>query len=206
MYRITSRILGAVLVIVASLPVGFSQTSTANVTGLISDPAGAAIPGVKVTIENVATHEKRATTSGGEGRFIFSQILPGVYDLVAEATGFKSFTERGITLVSGQSGAVNVSMQIGDLSQRVEVGSAPLPVDTQTANQAVTLERAMVLAFADESAQPVYPGACHRWGDCAGDRHFAVSGGPEPGPLRIERRSQHDDGYPARRRERLGGQ
>jgi hypothetical protein len=154
MHVTTSRLVGALLLFAANLPVGYSQTSTANLTGLISDPAGAAIPEVRVTIENVATHEKRSATSGAEGRFTFSQILPGVYDLTAEATGFKSFTERGITLVSGQSGAVNVSMQLGELSQQVEVGSVALTVDTQTANQEVTLERAMVLALPTNLRNP----------------------------------------------------
>src|SRR3954468_10173153 len=143
MFRPIQRSACAFLLISA---IGFSQTSTANLTGLISDPAGVSIPGVKVKLENVATHEKREATSGGEGRFTFSQILPGVYDLQAEATGFKSFTQRAVTLVSGQSGTANISMQIGELSQRVEVGAAPVQVDTQTANQAVTIEREMVLA------------------------------------------------------------
>ena len=50
MYRTFSGLVGAILLISASLPVGFSQTSTANLTGLISDPAGAAIPGVKINV------------------------------------------------------------------------------------------------------------------------------------------------------------
>src|SRR5262245_31602012 len=148
------RLVGALLLIALSPPVAFSQTSTANLTGLISDPAGVALPGAKVRLENVATHEKRETTSGSEGRFAFSQILPGYYDLYAEATGFKAFTQRNITLVSGQSGAVSVSMQIGELSQRVEVGAVPVQVDTQTANQAVTLEREMVLALPTNLRNP----------------------------------------------------
>ena len=154
MFRTASRLAGAMLLFSMSLVVGFSQTSTSNLTGLISDAAGAAIPGAKVKLENVATHEKRETLSGNEGRYSFSQILAGVYTLQAEATGFKVFTERNITLVSGQSGAVNVSMQIGDLTQRVEVGAALAQVDTQTANQAVTLERSMVLALPTNLRNP----------------------------------------------------
>src|ERR1041384_3299935 len=154
MYRLTMRFCAALLLTAMSLSVVFSQTSTANLTGLITDPGGAAIPDVQITLENVATHEKRAATSGGEGRVTFSQILPGVYDLLAEAAGFKSFTQRGIVLVSGQSGAVNISLQIGDLSQRVEVGAAPLTIDTQTANQTVTMERTMVLALSTNLRNP----------------------------------------------------
>src|SRR5258708_8569992 len=154
MYKTALRLACALFLISASLYVGFGQTSTANLTGLISDPAGVAIPSAKIKLENVATREKREAMSGNEGRFTFSQILPGVYDLQAEATGFKSFTQRNITLVSGQSGAVSVSMQIGELSQRVEVGAAPVQVDTQTANQAVTLERQMVLALPTNLRNP----------------------------------------------------
>src|SRR6266576_1851713 len=108
MSRTVRRPVSALLLISASLAVGLSQTSTANLTGLISDPAAVAIPGVKVKLENIATHEKREAMSGSEGRFSFSQILPGVYDLQAEATGFKLFTQHNITLVSGQSGAANI--------------------------------------------------------------------------------------------------
>src|SRR5213078_340199 len=99
MHKTTLRFVAGLVLTAASLTVGFSQTSSANLTGLISDPAGAAIPDVKITLENVATHDKRAATSGGEGRFTFSQIPPGVYDLLAEATGFKSFKKSGIILV-----------------------------------------------------------------------------------------------------------
>jgi Carboxypeptidase regulatory-like domain/TonB-dependent Receptor Plug Domain len=154
MYRTASRLVAALLLISANLPVGLSQTSTANLTGLIGDAAGASIPSVKVRLENVATREKRESISSNEGRFTFSQILPGIYDLQAEATGFKLFTQRNITLVSGQSGAVNIAMQIGDLTQRVEVGAAAVQVDTQTANQAVTLEREMVLALPTNLRNP----------------------------------------------------
>src|SRR5262249_33500856 len=95
----TNRQLTILLFVSAgSLFPAFGQTSTSNLTGLISDPTGAAIPGVKVRLENLATHEKREALSGGEGRFTFSQILPGTYDLQAEAQGFKAFTQRNIIL------------------------------------------------------------------------------------------------------------
>src|SRR5690349_7224028 len=96
MYHTALRFIGAPLLFAASLSIGFSQTSTANLTGLITDPAGAAIPDVKIKLEHAATHEQRVAVSGAEGRFSFSQILPGTYDLVAEAAGFKSFAQRGI--------------------------------------------------------------------------------------------------------------
>lgn len=154
MFNPVSRLMSALVLLTASLPVALAQTSTANLTGLISDPAGAAIPAARVRLENTATRETRETTSGNEGRFTFSQILPGTYSVQAEATGFKSFTQKNIILLSGQSGAVNIAMQIGELSQRVEVGAAGVQIDTQTANQAITLEREMVLALPTNLRNP----------------------------------------------------
>src|SRR5262245_30444314 len=118
-----------------------SQTFTANLTGVVTDPAGGAIPEATVRLENTATHERREVKTGPEGRFTFSQLLPGGYELQAEAVGFKTFVQRGINLIASQSAAVNFEMQIGAVSQQVEVGALALQVDTQTANQSVTMSR-----------------------------------------------------------------
>src|SRR5258708_36702616 len=124
MLRAAHHLVQRYLLLSAGLVTALAQTSTANLTGLIGDPAGAAMAGVRLRLENSATHERRESTSGGEGRYTFSQVLPGAYDLTAEATGFKTFTQRGIILVSGQSAAPNLQMQIGDLSQPVEAVAA----------------------------------------------------------------------------------
>lgn len=122
-----------------------AQTFSANLTGVVTDPAGAAIPDAVVKLTNTETRDRREASSGPEGRFTFSQLLPGTYELQTEATGFKSFLQRNVTLIAGQSAALTVAMQIGALSQQVEISAAVVQVDTQTANQSVTLSRDMVL-------------------------------------------------------------
>src|SRR5260370_525470 len=143
------------LITLGSLSPGFGQTFTANLTGVATDPAGADIPNVTVKLENIATHEKRETTTWGEGRFTFSQVLPGLYQIQAEAPGFKAHVQRNINLIAGQSAAVNFSMEIGEFSQRVEIGAAVVQVDSQTANQSITLERAMVLSLPTNLRNPM---------------------------------------------------
>ena len=54
-----------------------AQIFTANLTGVVTDTDGAAIPGVNVVVRNMATSEERRTVTGAEGRYTFSQILPG---------------------------------------------------------------------------------------------------------------------------------
>src|SRR3954463_9143936 len=81
------------------VPLCEAQTFTANLTGVVTDPAGAAVPDAAVKLENVATRDRREAVTGSEGRFTFSQLPPGVYELQAEATGFKSFVQRNINLI-----------------------------------------------------------------------------------------------------------
>ena len=85
----------------------FGQAFSANLTGLVTDPAGAAVPGITVKVTNTATNEERQTKAGSEGRYSFSQLLPGTYELTAGAPGFQTFVERNITLVANQSAALN---------------------------------------------------------------------------------------------------
>jgi hypothetical protein len=76
-------------------------------------------------------------------------------ELQAEATGFKAFVQRNVNLVASQSAALNFSMQIGEFTQRVEIGAAAVQVDTQTANESVTLSRDMVLSLPTNLRSPM---------------------------------------------------
>ncbi|MGH9662906.1 MAG: carboxypeptidase regulatory-like domain-containing protein, partial [Bryobacteraceae bacterium] len=117
----------------------FGQAFTANLTGVVTDPRSAAMPQVTVKIRNVDNNDTRQTISNADGRFTFSQIPPGNYELTAEAAGFKSYVRRGITLLANQSGEADISMQLGEVTQQVEVSAAVAQVDTQTANQSVAM-------------------------------------------------------------------
>jgi hypothetical protein len=117
----------------------FGQAFTANLTGLLTDPSGAVIPNATVTLTNSATNGKRSTTTSTEGRYIFSQLLPGTYQLDAQAAGFKAFAQQGITLNANQTAEANATLQVGSTGERIEVTAAPPPLDTQTADQAFVL-------------------------------------------------------------------
>ena len=61
----------------------FGQAFTANLTGVLSDASGGVIPNATVTLTNQGTNEKRAATTTAEGRYVFSQLLSGIYSLSA---------------------------------------------------------------------------------------------------------------------------
>lgn len=143
--RIIAPALALAAVLLAGTAPCFGQAFTANLTGLVSDPSGAAIPGATVKITNTATGETRQTQTGPEGRYTFSQLLPSTYELTAEAAGFKTFVQRDIILRANQSAEISFSMQVGEVTESIEIAAAVIQLDTQTANQSVTLNQEMVL-------------------------------------------------------------
>jgi hypothetical protein len=98
------------------------------------------VASAKVELENSGTFEKRTTTSSAEGRYSFSQLLPGTYTLTAEATGFKKFVQQGIDLKGSQTAEVNVSLQVGSATESVEVNASASVLNTQTADQSTRIE------------------------------------------------------------------
>jgi hypothetical protein len=142
------------LVVLAAAPMCFGQAFTGSLTGLVTDPTGAAIPSATVKITNTATGETRQTQTGAEGRYTFSQLLPSTYELMAEAPGFRTFVQKGIILRANQSAEVSFTMQVGDVTESVEVTGAAIQLDTQTANQSVTLTQDMVLNLPINARNP----------------------------------------------------
>jgi hypothetical protein len=148
----------------------FGQAFTANLTGLITDPSGAALTNVTVKIVNSTSGETRQTLTGAEGRYTFSQLLPSTYELTAEASGFKTLVQKDIILRANQSGEVTFTMQLGEVTESIEVAGVAIQLDTQTANQTVTLNQDMVLNLPVNARNPfvlVYVTAAH--GNFSGD-------------------------------------
>ncbi|MCC7342814.1 MAG: TonB-dependent receptor [Bryobacterales bacterium] len=133
----------------------FGQAFTANFTGLVTDPGGAVIPGAQVKLRNTATNEERQTTTGAEGRYTFSQLLPGNYELSASSQGFKTFVQREIQLLANQSAELTVQLQVGDVAESIEVSGAAIQLDTQTANQTVTITQNMVQNLPTNARNPM---------------------------------------------------
>src|SRR5580698_1132133 len=70
-----------------------AQTDTGRVTGSTTDPTGAAIPGVTITITNLQNNAVRVVTSGGDGNFAVNALLPGKYRVEVKANGFSSVVQ-----------------------------------------------------------------------------------------------------------------
>ena len=104
----------------------YGQT-TATLGGQVSDASGAAVPGAGIVLTNADTGVRREAITNAEGLYQFPLLQPGTYNLAVQKQGFKQVTQEGIRLEVNQAARIDLSMQIGAVSETVEVtGSAPL--------------------------------------------------------------------------------
>ena len=107
---------------------------TAAITGRIEDASGAAIKGSAVTVTNLETGAARAVTSNDSGVYRAPSLPVGPYQVKAEKTGFKTELRRGIHLAVGQEAVVDLRLEVGDVSQVVEVVDEVPLVNTTTSS------------------------------------------------------------------------
>ncbi|MFN7920142.1 MAG: carboxypeptidase regulatory-like domain-containing protein [Bryobacteraceae bacterium] len=132
----------------------WGQTFTGTISGIVTDPNAAAVPGSTVRAKNESTGDVRQATTGADGLFVFSQLPPGMYEVSAEAAGFRKTVQTGAQLRVNQTLEVNIAMQIGEVNQIVEVSAGVTMLDTQSANRAVTLDQQAVLDLPVNARNP----------------------------------------------------
>ncbi len=122
----------------------FAQGTGGRILGRVADPSGAVLSGVKVTATNDATGVSRDATSGDSGDYGFPDLAVGTYTLTFELTGFKKDVHKAITLDINQVITLNMTMQLGQAQEVVDVTSeAPLVDTTSTQLGAVVNNRSV---------------------------------------------------------------
>src|SRR5262245_22190250 len=108
-----------------------SWAQNAELVGSVKDATGAAVPDAKLTISDLRTGLSFATQSDSTGNFEFLRLRPGSYSLKAERNGFKTFVQSGITLEVDQRAALEITLQVGAVTEVVTVTSEVPLVRTQ---------------------------------------------------------------------------
>jgi Carboxypeptidase regulatory-like domain len=106
------------------------QGTSGRIVGRISDPSGAVLANVKITLTNQATGVSRDTLSNSTGDYVLVEVVPGVYTVQFELTGFKKDVHKNITVEVNQVVTLNAVMQVGGEQETVEVTSEAPQVDT----------------------------------------------------------------------------
>ncbi|MBZ5601532.1 MAG: TonB-dependent receptor [Acidobacteriia bacterium] len=126
------------MVLFSSFLWGQAKT-TAVITGLVTDPTEAVIPGAKVTLSSKDTGFVAEVVTDQVGRYQFPIVPPGAYTIRAQAEGFAAQTRTGVSVTVGQMAVFDFKLEVGQATQVVEVQSLPPLVETERTQQANTL-------------------------------------------------------------------
>jgi carboxypeptidase family protein len=148
MVRLQARGLTFWLVCLALLivpPQIFGQSITGDILGTVYDSTKAVVPGAKVTLTATDTGIKQEAPSDENGNYLFAALKPGLYSVQASKDGFQTSEVTNITLLVGARPRVDITLQVGAVTQTVEVtagGITQLETQTSSMNQ-VTQESAV---------------------------------------------------------------
>src|SRR5215475_11627433 len=110
-----------------------------SIQGVVTDATGAVIPGASVTATNVATGLKTERGTTEAGLYVIAPLPPGEYTVTASIVGFKPIVQEKVIVDALSTVAVNLSLQVGSVSETVTVSEAPTPLNTSDSRLGVTI-------------------------------------------------------------------
>src|SRR5216110_1392180 len=119
--------------------------STAQVSGTVTDPSGAVLPGVDVTVTQTDTGLMRSVVTNETGSYSLTSLPVGPYRLEAALPGFRAYAQSGIVLTVGANPVINIAMQVGQVSETVEVLANATQVETRTTGIGQVIDNVRVL-------------------------------------------------------------
>ncbi|MEW6130809.1 MAG: carboxypeptidase regulatory-like domain-containing protein [Acidobacteriota bacterium] len=166
----------------------YAQTAKATIRGTVTDPQGARIAKAEIKLTNKATGEVRTTTANDEGEYAISQLLPGVYEISAQSSGFTKYQEE-VLLNVNQELRLNLNLKVGAAQVEQNVsreGSSQLKKESaslgtvienrQVTNLPLDGRNFLELTLLVPGAAPAAPGSA---GSVRGDFAFSINGSRE---------------------------
>jgi carboxypeptidase family protein len=123
----------------------FAQVAAGEITGVVTDQAGGAVPGATVTVTNVATNQPRVVTSTSEGVYAAPSLAPGEYRVGVDLPGFKAVRRDGIRLATGETARIDFKLAVGDVRDQVTVTADAPIVRAETASLGTVVEHEAVV-------------------------------------------------------------
>jgi len=184
-------------------------TAVVQISGTVSDSNGGAMPGAHVKATQTGTGFERSATTGADGLYSLSSLPVGPYELEASAPGFKTYTQKGIVLQLNTNPTINIALEIGSLSQQVEVTANASMAETQSNAVSQVIDERRVVDLPLNGRQPteliLLSGAAVQapGSDLASSKNYsssttiAVAGGQANGTYYLVDGGDHDDAFGA---------
>src|SRR5271154_1031045 len=127
------------LIAFASLAVHAQTTTAAAIVGTVTDPSGALLPNVQITVTNQGTHQVTTTTTTSKGTYSVENLPGGDYTLTSSATGFRQFNVTDLHLDPGQRRGQDIKLTVGNVDAKVDVRADAIGVQTESAESGGTI-------------------------------------------------------------------
>src|SRR5690349_24508300 len=116
------RLFGSVLLVVSmGTTVVEAQLTRGTISGTVTDPSGAVLPGARVTITNQATGLVRSATASDDGLYRVPALEPGLYTVRFELDGFQTRENKNIEVKTSDEVTLNIALSVGSLAEQVQV-------------------------------------------------------------------------------------
>ncbi len=133
-----------VISLTALAALAYAQTFQGSLRGRILDQSGSATSAVKITIVDEATHATRSTVTNGQGEYAFTALTPATYSLTAEAAGFRTLTRTGVAVATQASIALDLTLELGQVSETVNVVDDAPPLETASASTGQVIDKQQI--------------------------------------------------------------
>lgn len=114
--------------------------TTGSISGVVSDPSGASVPGATITVKDPSTGLVQTAPSNASGEYVFPALLPAAYEVSVTARGFATATYTSVVVDAGRNTDLNVKLRVGAQSQTVEVTGHGEVLETSSNTLATTIE------------------------------------------------------------------
>jgi hypothetical protein len=121
-----------------------AQVNRATLTGLVTDPTGAVVPGVKVIATHIETGTSSSTTSTSAGAYTIPALQIGAYKVEYEATGFKRAVKDEVALTAGSTIRLDIALELGSVGESVLVSAQATPIETESTRVATNITTKLV--------------------------------------------------------------
>ncbi len=132
------------LLVFVPINVLYSQSNFGSISGHVRDASGGAIPGVTIRILDIGTNSSVSVISNEEGTFRATSLRPVTYDLTAELKGFKTAVIKGLKVDTSSDTSVSVTLQVGDLSDTVNVSAEAPLLQTESGTMTKNVEQRVI--------------------------------------------------------------
>ena len=153
--KLTQRcgLVAVFLLLCASL---YGQLDRGQISGFVRDPSGASVAGASVIIHNEATQQDTHIKSNENGYYQAPDLVPGLYTVEVEATGFKKLNETHVKLDAAAAATVNVSLTVGAVTEAVNVVAQATPLQTDSAQVGRVVESKQISDLTLNGRNPLY--------------------------------------------------